>query len=204
MDNQAYLNQISAKAKPSKKTSKLFSSNLGKILGIGVTALAIVLILSAIISSLRKDVKTLSITLQLRLDKTSEIINEYQPSVKSSELRSYSATLASIIDSTSSDLATMLSKDYDIKKASDQKDIVKKVEATMQELSDDLFEAKINGLLDRTYARKMAYEISLIQNYESEIYHALKNGETKESLESSYDSLSNLYESFNSFSEAKK
>ena len=70
-------------------------------------------------------------------------------------------------------------------------------------LSEELFEAKINGILDRIYAHKMAYEISLITARESQIIKSVNNDVLKEALVKSYDSLGVLYDKFNDFSETK-
>jgi hypothetical protein len=71
------------------------------------------------------------------------------------------------------------------------------------DLVNELFEAKINGNLDRIYAHKMAYEISLITSREIQLYKSTNNESLKEILDTSYNSLSNLYDKFNDFSETK-
>ena len=70
-------------------------------------------------------------------------------------------------------------------------------------LDSELFEAKINGLLDRIYAHKMAYEVSALMSEESEISSATNDASLKSLLTTSYDSLKNLYDRFNGFSETK-
>ena len=76
-------------------------------------------------------------------------------------------------------------------------------QATLEKdaLHNELFEAKINGIIDRVYAHKMAYEIKTIQNEESRIMKTNKNEDLTGILKESYDSLENLYNSFNDFSE---
>ena len=70
-------------------------------------------------------------------------------------------------------------------------------------MESELFEAKINGILDRIYAHKMAYEVSMFLSEESDLMNLTKNEALKEALSSSYNSLENLYNSFNDFSETK-
>ena len=65
-----------------------------------------------------------------------------------------------------------------------------------------MFEAKINGILDRIYAHKMAYEISLITTREAQIMKSINNDTLNEILTTSYNSLETLYDKFNNFSEA--
>ena len=69
--------------------------------------------------------------------------------------------------------------------------------------NDELFEAKINGMLDDIFAHKMAYEISLFQAEMVAIDKATSDNNLREILGSPYESLGNLYELLNNFSEAK-
>ena len=97
--------------------------------------------------------------------------------------------------------------DYEELRKSIEKNVDKKIaeEATTMKdgLESELFEAKINGVLDRIYAHKMAYEISLITTREAQIMKSINNDTLDEILTTSYNSLSTLYEKFNDFSETK-
>ena len=68
---------------------------------------------------------------------------------------------------------------------------------------NELFEAKINGLLDRVFAHKMALEIFSVMSDEAGIINASSDEALKNLLTTSYDSLNNLYTQFNDFSETK-
>ena len=68
---------------------------------------------------------------------------------------------------------------------------------------NELFEAKINGLLDRVFAHKMALEIYSVMSDEAGIANSSSDEALKSVLSSSYDSLNNLYPKFNDFSETK-
>ena len=205
MDGQDYLNQISADTRPpkvSKFRTFLLSNTFRLILGF-IIALLIIIIIGTIISANRVDIKGLSYSLKLHLDNTSEIIDTYQNDIKSSTLRSSSASLASILSNTNNSLTNYLVEKY----AFDPKKISEKIteQATLEKdgLDSELFQAKINGNLDRIYAHKMAYEISLISSEESKLYNATNDDNYKPILKDSYDSLLNLYDSFNNFSETK-
>ena len=89
-------------------------------------------------------------------------------------------------------------KEKDIKK-----EIIEKEATAKQELATELFEAKINGILDRIYANKMAYEISIITTNESQLIKSTNDETLKDALNESYDSLETLYSKFNDFSETK-
>ena len=205
MEGQEYLNQISATNRPMQKPHKsLFSSKFLLVGIIGLAVLIFIIIIGAIVGGNKTDEKSLNYALKLHVDNTASIIKEYQSNVKSSELRSNSASLQNVLLTTSTDLTNYLTAKYNFK---NDKDIDKKLieEATLakDELSSELFEAKINGILDRIFAHKMAYEISLIQSEESKILKNTKNDDLQALLNKSYESLTTLYEEFDNFSEAE-
>jgi hypothetical protein len=70
-------------------------------------------------------------------------------------------------------------------------------------LKNDLFEAKINGLLDRVFSHKMTLEIYSIMSDEGSLNKDTKDANLQSLLSNSFDSLNNLYTQFNDFSETK-
>lgn len=205
MDGQEYLNQISgaARAIKNKGGPGWLSSPIAKVLMIGGGLLVVLMILGAILGSGGGGIKEKCYALKLRLDNTLEVISTYQTDVKSSELRSSSASLSGILSNTSRELENYLVEKYNFKDKSIPDKLVEEAELEMEGLSNELFEAKINGNLDRIYAHKMSYTISLLVSEESSIYNASENADLKKLLQTSHDSLNNLYEKFNSFSETK-
>ena len=201
MDNQAYLNQISASNRPetTSKLSGLFKNNIFKISIITVGLFILIFIIGQILSGLKGDTKQDFFDFKVRLDNTSKTIKNYQGLVKSSRLRSYSASLATIISSTTKATDDYASKTYPKVKITGTEAVTKAAE----ELENDLHDAKINGFLDRVYARKLAYEISVIMAEESKLIKSIKDTEYQKALQSSYDSLSVIKDSFASFSETK-
>jgi hypothetical protein len=202
MDSQSYLNEISSSVRPMKQPRASLLSN--KFVLVGIICL-VGIILMAIIGSVlgggKSGVKEQSIDLKLRLDSTSEVISNYQTYVKSSDLRSSSATLSGVISNTNRDLSNYLSETYEFKSA--DKKVQEKEDARKQELEDELFEAKINGIMDRIYAHKMDYEISIILTMENKLYNAASNDTLKEIIGTSINSLQNIQEKFAGFSETK-
>ena len=170
-------------------------------IAVSVVAFILLAIIGSILSANKDKVQINAFRLQLHLDSTSEIISKYQPSVKSSELRSNSASLAGIITNTSGKLTNYLSEKYDYKKNSVDKNLTEEVKTEQDALDEELFKAKINGVLDRMYAHKMAYEIMMLKSEESQLSNSSKDDALKEILSESYDSLENLYNRFNDFSE---
>ena len=141
--------------------------------------------------------------LKLHIDRTTEVISQYQSLVKSSNLRSMSASLKGALANTSSQLNNFMVNVYGYDEGKVKETVVQEADLHRDELMNDLFSAKINGLLDRVYAHKMTNEIYLIMSDESGIANDSKEEELKTILQTSYSSLNNLYTQFNDFSETK-
>ena len=204
MNEQEYLNQISAEVRPEKAPkvrNGIFASPFFKVGVIGLVALVLIMIAGSVLSSGKTDGKTRTIQLLLHLDNTAEVISDYQPSVKSSDLRSSSASLYSVLTNTSRETTNYLSENYGYKSASN--DLVTQADTERDGLEADLFDAKINGTLDRIFAHKMEYEITMILAEEQSVYRVTSDSGYRSALESSMSSLETLYDKFNSFSETK-
>lgn len=203
MDRQEYLNQISAKNKPTKGLkSGIFTSKFFWVGAIGGAVLVLILIIGAIIGNGKPNIKDNLFSLMLHIDNTSDVIKEYQSDVKSSELRSYSASLYSVLSNTSKNFNDYAVEKYDFKKKDIKKRTTEEEKTVKENLGNELFEAKINGNLDRIFVHKMIYEISTITTREEKILKETKDSTLKEYINTSISSLENLYNKFNDFSEA--
>lgn len=204
MDGQDYLNQIATSVRPEKKSRlSLLSSPLFKVIAIGVVLFIIIMIVGSSLSGSRAGTKDQAISLKLHIDNTLEVISTYQPRVKSSGLRSSSASLYSVLSNTNRDLTNVMTEMYEYKSGKEDKKLVDVADLERDELEASLSEAMINGILDKIYASRMAYEISLITTREANLYNATSNKSLMEILETSYNSLNNLYTEFEEFSGAK-
>lgn len=204
MQGQEYLNQISAENRPLKKNGKgIFHSKIFMASMIGLIILIVIIIIGSILSGSKDGEKNLSLALKLHLDNTASVISKYQSQIKSSDLRSSSASFYSVLSNTSNELTDYLTKKYNYKEKDIDKGLVDEATLSKDGLEADLFEAKINGILDRIYAHKMVYEISLFMNEESKLMNMTKDSDYKEILTKSYNSLNNLSGSFSNFSETK-
>jgi len=204
MQGQEYLNQISAENRPLKKNGKgIFHSKIFMASMIGLIILIVIIIIGSILSGSKDREKNLSLALKLHLDNTASVISKYQSQIKSSDLRSSSASFYSVLSNTSNELTDYLTKKYNYKEKDIDKGLVDEATLSKDGLEADLFEAKINGILDRIYAHKMVYEISLFMNEESKLMNMTKDSDYKEILTKSYNSLNNLSGSFSNFSETK-
>ena len=200
MDGQEYLNQISASVRPEKKSKLSFlNSTIFKLIAGAVVAFILIAIIGGILSSGKTGVKDQAIELKLNIDSTLEVISEFQPSIKSSDLRSSSASLYSVLSNTSRDLTTYVTENYEYTPKNDNKKFADDVALERDGLESALFEAKINGVLDQVYANKLAYVISLIYTKELNLNNATSKEDLQAILDSSINSLSTLYDKFDDF-----
>lgn len=206
MDGQEYLNQISASSRPEQesKLKAIIKSKFFLVGAIGLVALIIIMIIGAALGSGKGGEKNLSIDLYLHVDNTKAEIDTFQNDIKSSDLRSSSASLSGILGNTVSKMGDFLEKKYSLKPKNIEKKVVEQATAEKDALHNELFEAKITGALDRIFAQKMTYEISMIMAEENKIMKISKSNELKDALKESHDSLENLYNNFNDFSEGGK
>ena len=198
MDNISYLKSISAK--PQKTTSPLFSK---KFL-IPLIAVAVISILIIIFGSLSGSTpKNLDTTVRLNNRTTNLIktLSTYNKSLKSSELRAMGASLSSVLQNTTAPLADSVKNDF----GKVSKDTTDKIAAEETEyitnVNNTLEDARLNAILDRTYAREMAYQAAMLRSLQQECVSSTKNDTLKSSLESSIDSLDNLYNQLSKFSD---
>ncbi|MBQ6409663.1 hypothetical protein IJI18_00185 [Candidatus Saccharibacteria bacterium] len=206
MDSQDYLDQISRSARPVKASKGGIGDFLSsKWFKWGLVAV-VLLIAMAIFGALMGNKVTPEeqcTDLKLHIDGTVEAIDEYQQYVKSSLLRSLSASLKGVFTNTSSQLSSYMTNAFGWEDKNVKEAVREEANLARDELMNELFEAKINGLLDRVYAHKMTLEIYSVMNDEAGISNGSSDAELQSLLKNSYDSLNNLYTQFNDFSETK-
>ncbi len=208
MDNQEYLNQISTTSRPinakKNKTGKWYTSKFFIIGVVFVVALIVLAIIGALIRGGTEGNKSRVYALNAHISYDMDVINQYQGLVKSSILRSDSASLYNVLSNTSRDLAIYTESAYG---EDDPSRVLSESKTNDLELARDgllaeLFDAKINGTLDIIYARKLVLEISLLMSEEQQIYNNTSNEDLINMLQLSYNSLKNLYDKINGFSES--
>lgn len=202
MNGQEYLNQISAKNRPEKKTDSggLLSSKFFLVGVIGVVALVLIIILGAVLGSGKGNEKELGIALKMHLNETLSIISEYQYNIRSSSLRADSASLNTVLNNTNKELGDYLTEVHGFEERNVGEKVLEEAKLQSDAIREELFVAKINGNLDRIYAIKMTYEISLFLSEEGKILKTTKNDQLEDILSTSYNSLTILYDKFNDFS----
>ena len=187
-----------------KSRSGILGSPIFKALAIGIVLFVLIIVIGSSLGGSRASGKDQAISLKLHIDRTLTVITKYQPSVKSSVLRSSSASLYSVLFNTTRDLTNAMTDIYkDYKSGKEDKKLIDNADLEQAALDSSLSDAKINGVLDKVYANKMAYEISLITTMEANLYNSTNSETLMGILATSYDSLNNLYTSFNDFSNTK-
>lgn len=201
MDKMAYLQEISAK--PSK--SPLLSSEgfFSKKVLIPLAAVAVFAIIIIIVGMATGGTpKSLESTLRLN-NRTSNLIatlNTYNKNLKSSELRSMGSSLLSVLQSTQTPLADSVQNDFGKINKSTEEDLAAEETEYITNVNTTLENARLNGTLDRVYAREIAYQIAMLRALQQECAESTTNDALKTSLTTSMVSLNNLYTQFTNFS----
>jgi len=203
MNGQEYLNQISKETAPVKKPKKsIFQSKFFVVGVVGLILFVLIMIVGAIVNSGGDD-QSRTFALKLHLTGTMEVMDDYQKNIKSSDLRSNGSSLYSVLSTADTNLTNYITEKYNYSEKKVDKNLQLEADTEQEELDNTLFEAKINGNLDRIYAHKMAYEVSKFMSEAEKIIKTTKNETLKEMMTSLYNNLSPLYDRFDEFSQGK-
>lgn len=189
-----YLDQISA---PQKRT---IAPNPFVLLGvIGVGILAIVGFGLMIFSSSSTSGTDRVAELNLRLATLQKIADTQQRNLRNNDLRSTNAAFSLYLSNTARDMKDPVAA-LGITETSTPKKLTA-AEATLSTSINTSFEeAKLNIILDRTYAREMAYQIGVLRTMMTSVYKTTSNKTLKTTLETSDPSLQQVAKSFEDFS----
>lgn len=142
------------------------------------------------------------IQLQLRLVTLQEVAEDQHKELSSSDIRetnsSYRLFLADAIQDIEEPMGNLGIEDPG-KAASKDKQATES--AYGEELTAKFEDARLNAVLDRTYARDMAYELSVVRSMMQTLHSKTRSTSTKEFLESSDASLTPIAERFSEFSD---
>ena len=202
MNDLEYLNSISpntAQGKPAgsfppKPVKIAFFALLGLIV---VSVLALLLITLFTPAEVNPSADLASV--YLRASSLEETVSTYNSKVKSPSLRAAGTTLNTILTDLKSRSSETLTKTYGVKLKSLAPSASEK--SSFDATSKKLETARLNGILDRTYASEISYQISHLLLAEETALPNISDKSTIEYLSSSYTSLANLLETFSSFSE---
>ena len=188
-----YLNEISQPIKTSNGPSiKLLVAVI--LIGIASVVLFAVMMLTA-----RPSVNSDMVALNQRLTTLQTIAKKEHRYLRSSDLRStnssYQLFLANSLTSMEAPLETL---GVDAKKV--DKALVAKEADHSSGLTNKLEDSRLNAVLDRTYARDMAYELDVVRSMMKSIYGKTSSKSTKSFLEKSDANLAPIAKRFAEFS----
>jgi hypothetical protein len=186
-----YLNEISApqQKQPAAK-DKLFFFIIGGGLLIAIIVFALTLLNGG--SGPTQKMQTLS----ARLTTLQKISSDTQKNLKSTNLRSINSNLTIFLTNTNRDIvAPLATNNVDVKKIS--ADITAKESGT--DLTKKFEDARLNAVLDRTYAREMTYQLQTVAALLQEIYDATGSKSLKEFLEKTNSDLTPIIKQLSDF-----
>ena len=210
MDNKEYLESIAKDTRsvgtPKKGLFGLdfnFPPVLKKVL-IGVGIFLVVLIIIAMIAGAAGSGNNDRDYLDKLYIRTTNLIKEtpaYNKLVKSSQLRSMGTSLMSVLTETQSSVGNIIKSDYENANPGkpEKESITEEENKIMADYLTNLEDARLNGLLDRVYAREVTYQIGMLLSLEHEAYSNAKKDNLKSVLTTSMNNLNQLYEQFGNY-----
>ncbi len=210
MNNKDYLEQIAADTRTGKpkgkgllNTIKNLPPTTKKLLIGGAIAVFVIMIFGMILSSGGDKNKEIDLVekISLRTENMSKDIFDYNKLVKSSKLRSLGNSLSAVLTETNYAVNTILKEDFGSKstaKTTKEKTQLDE-DAIMEEMTTTLENGRLNGILDRVYAREFAYQIAMLISLEQETYEKTKKQSLKDVLTSSMNNLDGLHTQFDDF-----
>jgi hypothetical protein len=190
-----YLNQIAP-----KQNNKLSLFNNKKILLviIGLALIVVVSIISIVINSVSDSAKKPYYQLGLRLKSTQTISQTIQSELKSTSLRTTNSSLELYLANINRDITTPL-KNNNIALGNANNTLVSQENG--KTLLAKLEDARLNAILDRTYASEMAYQLDTILVLMQQIYTNTKSASMKSFLSTSYANLSPIQKQFANYND---
>lgn len=202
----AYLQQISASTNKSKTRAPrtgfigfLLRPKTLIISGASIAAVILFILVSSLLSSVTAREKNLSAQLYLRLTNLNKTLEDYTGEVKSSSLRTMGNSLSTVFDNTTHDLEPILTDHFKLKTNKLSKSLTESETKFTKAIDDDLNQAKLNGLLDRSFAREYTLQIALILSLESELLARTKYPALTKALQSSSANLEKLHSQFSNY-----
>ena len=196
MNNQDYLDQITASTKPSKIGSGITSiiPPLALKFIIGGVALAILIIIfGAIFGNMGTKSEDIAKQLSVRLKNVSATIEKYNPETKSSQLRQLGSSTNSVLSDTKRSLDDFLLKKYNYKKPDEKSKMYTDETAHIEKVNNELEYARLNAFLDRYYVRQLLHQIELILSMESDINARTDNTDLINIMNNSAHSLTEIH-----------
>lgn len=205
MDNLEYLQQI-AKANrplPPAQPVKSQTSTLIKIIVGGIVAFIAVVILGIALGNMGAKTGDLAKQIYVRANNLNTTVTTYNKSLKSSRLRSISTSLSGTLINTTGQLSTYLGslKEGDKNALIPSESVLNSETELTNALNTSLNNAKLNGILDRTYAHQISLQVSLLLSLEAQLIARQPDQPLLSIIEQSYSSLSTIQTSLEEYSD---
>lgn len=207
MDSLEYLNQISKSNRPVKRTApvktKLFDNSIIKIALGGIVLFFLLMILGSMLGNLGAKPDNLTKQLYTRTVNLNTVLTDYNRDLKSSKLRSIGTSLAGVLTNSTNQLEPYIKGEETSQEVLRPDEETQASEAAhLTELSTSLNNARLNGILDRTYANQIGLEVSLLLSMISELEERGKNEPELIKILTDYRSnLEIIHDSFEEYSE---
>ena len=196
MNNQDYLDQITASAQGSQsKRNMIISPLVLKLLIAGVVLAILIIVFGSIFGNMGTKTEDVAKQLSLRLANVSTTIETYNPNVKSSQLRKEGSGVKSVINNTQRDLNKFLEEKYNYTKVDQKSKLYADETSFIEKANKELEYARLNAFLDRVYLNQLLYQIEQIVVLESNINSRTDNQNLKDIVQSSMNNLKQSYES---------
>lgn len=188
-----YLNAIANDTKPKRNNLLFFVIGGGTL----VVAAAIFLILGSLTN---RTAATLP-TAYLRVDALATTTSSYQSTIRSSQLRAINIDLGNYLVSTKAALANQL-KQQNTDPAKLDKSLQTTQAAATKDITEQLDDAKLNAVFDRTYAREMSYQLEKVAIMLTSASKATSRSSAKTALSTARTNLESVKKQLDDFSTA--
>lgn len=192
-----YLDQIAPQTRAKGPSTKLI------LIGIIVAALLSVFLFIGIAIGSRPSTSQQMMNLYARLGTLQTITSAEQSSLKDTQLRAANSSLSLLLTNSIRDIGKTLV----VGSAPSVKvpqPLTASEKAYGQKLTDKFIDAKLNVELDSTYAREMAYQLSLVNTMMKSLYSNSSSKSTKDLLQQTNSTLMPLQQTFSDFSGSKE
>ena len=202
MDSLEYLNEISKSNRPLKAArGDISKTTIIKIAAGGIVLFFLIIAFGSMLGNLGSKVSNTTKQLYARTDQLSIIVESYNRELKSSRLRAIGASLQTVLTGATNQLRAYYEekglKDKELeltgKTASEE-------EALISELNLVLANAKINGILDRSYDTQINLQVSLLISLASQVISRSKYEALLEIVEPFHASLTTIHENLDAYS----
>lgn len=179
-----------------KPKIKISPRIIALLVGLVIVAV-LVMVCTNMLNSMRQKPITLAEQLVARCSNSLTVIDEYTDELRSSSMRTLAASLRDTLSGTSTEVTNYLTENhgYDLRAAEDTEIWANEV-GLSEAITTDFENARLNGILDRTFAREAVLLIAEIISIESEIMARSDNEALTTILQNSTSSLQNLSNGF--------